>query len=125
MKKPQPLRLNYEFLRVYRKGRHLSSRHVVLHYLRRRGDRNRLGVTTNRAVTSSVQRNRIKRLLRESYRQLAPDLVKGYDLILVGKQAKTRPDLKTIGPEVASLMARAGLYNPPASKPGHLPCKDC
>ena len=112
MKKPQPLRLNYEFLRVYRKGRHLSSQHVVLHYLKRRASENRLGVTTTRKVTGSVQRNRIKRLLRESYRQIAPDLREGYDLILVGKPVQAWPALKTIGPEVTSLVKKAGLFKP-------------
>ncbi len=125
MKKTLPLRLNYEFLRVYRKGRHLSSQHVVLHYLKRYGNKNRLGITTSRKVAGSVQRNRIKRLLRESYRQLAPDLRTGFDLILVGKPAEKWPDLKTIGPEVTSLVKRAGLLLPVQADPDQKPCQDC
>ena len=59
MKQTQPLRMNYEFSRVYRQGRFISDRHVVLHYLRRGGQKNRLGITASRKVNSSVQRSRL------------------------------------------------------------------
>jgi ribonuclease P protein component len=107
--------MNYAFTRVYRKGRFLSGRFVVLHYLRRSGPYNRLGVTASRKVAGSVRRNRIKRLLRESYRQLEDQLATGYDLILVGRETAEKPNLGQIHPEVQRLIQRAGLSKPRAS----------
>lgn len=109
MKQTQPLRMNYEFSRVYQKGRYLSGRHVVLHYLRRNGKINRLGVTASRKINGSVKRNRLKRLLRESYRLIEPEILPGYDLILVGRESQEPPNLHLLQPEVRQLIRRAGL----------------
>jgi len=109
VKLTQPLRLNYEFSRVYQKGRFLADHHVVLHYLRRPGRENRLGVTASRKIKGSVRRNRIKRLLRESYRLSEDRLAAGYDLILVGRAAAELPDFQTVNQEVGRLLHRAGL----------------
>lgn len=116
MKQTQTLRMNYEFSRVYQKGRYLSGRYVVLHYLRRNGSQNRLGITASRKVNGSVRRNRMKRLLRESYRLVEDQVRPGYDLILVGRDSVVPPDLKTVSPEVARLLQRAGLYRPVGRK---------
>lgn len=112
MKLTQTLRMNYEFSRVYHKGRYLAGRHVVLHYLRRPGRVNRLGVTASRKIKGSVRRNRIKRLLRESYRQIEDRLIPGYDLILVGRDAAELPDFQSVRQDVGRLLQRAGLNQP-------------
>jgi len=109
VKLTQPLRLNYEFARVYHKGRYMAGRHVVLHYLRRPGTGNRLGVTASRKIKGSVRRNRIKRLLRESYRQFESGIPAGYDLILVGRESPVIPDFLTVRQEVGLLLQKAGL----------------
>lgn len=46
-------------------------------------DVTRLGVSVGKRCGGSVQRNRIKRFLREAFRQLRPDLPAGFDIILV------------------------------------------
>jgi ribonuclease P protein component len=109
VKLTQPLRLNYEFSRVYNKGRFLAGRHVVLHYLRRPGRPNRLGVTASRKIRGSIRRNRIKRLLRESYRLIENQLISGYDLILVGRETPDQPDYRTVSQEVGRLLQKAGV----------------
>jgi ribonuclease P protein component len=43
----------------------------------------RLGLSTPRKVGIAVRRNRIRRLLRESFRSLQHDLPGGYDLVVV------------------------------------------
>jgi ribonuclease P protein component len=42
----------------------------------------RLGISLPRQVGTAVRRNRIKRLLKESYRILQHDLPAGYDLLI-------------------------------------------
>jgi ribonuclease P protein component len=109
VKKTNRLRLNYEFSRVYNKGRFLVGRYVVLHYFRRPGKINRLGVTASRKIKGSVRRNRMKRLLRESFRRLEMHLQPGYDIILVGRESQERPDYFLILQEVRRLLRKAGI----------------
>ncbi|NLC83826.1 MAG: ribonuclease P protein component [Ruminococcaceae bacterium] len=117
MKHTEPLRMNYEFARVYKRGRFLVSSLVVLHYFRRKGPAgpNRLGVTVSKKVSGSVRRNRIKRLLRESYRLQESELASGYDIILTGRHDDPPPTFAQIDQQVGKLLRRAGIKNnPPA-----------
>jgi len=113
VKLTQALRMNYEFSRVYHKGRYLSGRYVVLHYIRRPGRINRLGVTASRKIKGSVRRNRIKRLLRESYRLTEDQLATGYDLILVGRETADKPDYQSVSRDVRRLLLKSGICKAP------------
>ena len=81
----------------------------MIHYLRRPGRPNRLGVTASRKIKGSVRRNRMKRLLRESYRLLEDQLFEGYDLVLVARDGKDLPDYHIVSREVSHLLQKAGL----------------
>lgn len=58
-----------EFLRVYDRGRRIEGRFMTVFILPNNGPIHRLGVTaTKKAIGKSHDRNRAKRLLRESFR---------------------------------------------------------
>lgn len=109
MKFSVPLKFNYEFARVYRRGKYLSGRYVVLHYIRHSGKINRIGVTTSKTIGGSVQRNRMRRLLRESYRLNEPGMKRGYDVILLGRGGIPDLGYSQINKDVLHLMRKAGI----------------
>lgn len=81
------LKQNYEFRRLYRKGKSAASRHVVV-YVRRNGRKeNRIGLTVTPKLGGAVTRSRVKRLLREAWRALSPELRTGFDAVLVARSA--------------------------------------
>ncbi|MBQ4323168.1 MAG: ribonuclease P protein component [Clostridia bacterium] len=76
---------NRLFRRLYKTGKSVVTPLFVL-YVRKNGQKhNRLGITTSKTVGKAVQRNRCRRVLREAYRLLEPQICSGYDLILVAR----------------------------------------
>ena len=88
-----------EFERVYREGRSHASRHLVVYAFPRSDDETepRLGISVGRKLGGAVERNRIKRLLREAFWAGAEELTPGHDFVLVAR------------PEARELASRDGL----------------
>jgi ribonuclease P protein component len=83
-----------DFDTVYRRGQSASSRYLVLHWFPRDDDVDgdpRLGLAVPRAVGSAVARNRVKRLLREAWRQLLTEVPAGHDYVLAARPGLAEP----------------------------------
>jgi len=74
-----------DFDAVYRQGRSVSTRFLVLYWFSREegGAGARLGLAVPRAVGTAVVRNRIKRRLRELFRERSSELPQDHDYVLV------------------------------------------
>jgi ribonuclease P protein component len=106
----QKLKRNADFGRVYRRGRYYAGRFVVLHTLPNRScGPARVGFTVSRRIGGAVQRNRVKRRLREVMRTLDAEMRTGVDLVLTAKPNVENTVFEKLKAEVYALLARAGL----------------
>jgi ribonuclease P protein component len=103
-----------EFERVYRQGRSTANRHLVLYaFPNAASDRPRLGLSVSRKVGGAVERNRVKRMLRESFARVEPTLRDGQDVVVVARPSAAelveREGLAGVDRALEELIVKAGL----------------
>jgi ribonuclease P protein component len=104
-----------DFEAVYRRGRSASSRHLVVYAFARDPSsvaaEPRVGLTVSRKVGGAVERNRVKRLLREAAARVTPGLAADVDLVIVARpglaEALASERLDWLEAEVRELAGRA------------------
>ena len=107
------LKRRNEFQRVYHAGRSYAGRYLVLYVFENRakkGQRGLVGFAAGKKLGCAVKRNRVKRLLRESYRLHSPELRPGIALLLVGRQAMLDVKCPVVEKAFLSLGKKAGIF---------------
>ena len=86
MQRRHRLSRSRDFDAVFRKGRSVSTRYLVLYSFPRPDEaeeESRLGLAVSRKVGGAVERNRIKRRLRAAFDELRGSFPSGHDYVLI------------------------------------------
>ncbi len=111
MEKTVPLTKNYEFMRLYKKGKFFVGKHMVLYVMPNKFGINRLGITVSRKFGKSVKRNRIRRLIRENYRLYEEAVKPGFDCVIVARSSEMMPEFSDVKKEMKFLMKRLEIFD--------------
>ena len=110
MKKAVTLKENWEFRRLYQKGKSAVGPAMVIYCKKNRLDHNRLGVTVSTKLGGAVIRNRARRRLREIYRLNSPCLKKGYDFVLVARSKAVDGSFSAMEESFKRLCNKLGVW---------------
>jgi len=87
MKKTFRIKKNEDFQLVYTQGKSYANRQFVIYLLKKPEQKNfRIGLSVSKQIGSAVVRNRVKRLIRETFQHLKEDLPSDYDFVIIARK---------------------------------------
>lgn len=89
MKKTTMLKKNYEFRNVLTRGKKYRGKYIEIYFKKNNLNENKLGIAISSKIANSVNRNRIKRLIRENYRIIEDNIKIGNSFVILWKKNRS------------------------------------
>ena len=89
MKKMYTLKKNYEFRKVFNRGKFFGSNTIEAFIIENRKRYNRIGIAISSKLFKATKRNKIKRLIRENYKNNKENMEQGYDIVFLWNKKTT------------------------------------
>ena len=105
------MRKKSDFDTVYKKGRSVGDKYVVVFYIKNHLDLTRTCFLASKKVGNSVKRNRARRLMRESYRLIKERIPEGYDIIIIARNTIAGRTFSEVDRSIQRAMIRAGILS--------------
>jgi len=112
--KQERIRCRKDFVAVYTKGSRSSHGGLGMHTLATGHTYTRLGISVGRKFGRAVQRNRIKRRLREIFRLCKHQLKPGRDVVITVRREAAGRSHAELQNSVMKLLAKLDLFRPDA-----------
>ncbi len=103
-RKEERIRLRTAFQKVSREGTKVQSRHFRVTILGNNLPYRRLGITVGRKIGSAVQRNRLKRLIREFFRLNKESFPASSDLVITAKEGAANLNFWQVSEELKGIL---------------------
>lgn len=111
MQKECRLQKNSDFQKVYKRGKSVANRQLILYYLpHAKAENFRLGISINKKFGHAVARNRMKRLLKEVVRSQLEHIKRGVDIVLIPRKSETNLGYDDLEKSFLHLLRKVQLY---------------
>ena len=105
------LRKQADFDTVYKKGKSVGDKYVVVFYIKNHRDLTRTCFLASKKVGNSVRRNRARRLMKESYRLISDRIPAGYDMIIIARNTISDRSFSEVDKSLQRALKRAGILS--------------
>ena len=111
MLKKEILRKDSDFGSIYKKGKSVGDRFVVVFSRKNNLPYNRTAFLASKKVGNAVARNRARRLMKESYRSLSDQFQTGYDIIFIARNTIKNSKCADVKKSIEAATKKAGILN--------------
>ncbi len=106
------LKKNADFQKTYRYGIYFANRYFVLYKHKNQSLHHfRLGISISKKIGNAVERNRIKRRIKEHIRLIKDQIIGNNDIIIVVRKASKDSTFVEIQKSLNYLLAKAELID--------------
>lgn len=109
LKQANRLRRRQDFRRVYQRGKALKCRSFVLYFRPAAKGAVRVGFSVSKKLGKAVERNRVRRKLREAVRLELAAFPAGYDYVLIARLGAKEETVESLRRRVRQLIEQAGI----------------
>lgn len=111
MKKTKMLKKNYEFRKVLTKGKYYSGKYIEAIIIKNNYKQNFLGIAISTKIGKAVIRNKIKRLIRENYKNIEEKIKEGNSIVFLWKKKENtkNANFKNIQQDMENIIVKANL----------------
>ncbi|MBU8905759.1 ribonuclease P protein component [Desertibacillus haloalkaliphilus] len=111
MKKEYRIKKNDDFSLVFKHGTSVANRQFVLYVLNKKEqDHFRLGLSVSKRIGNAVTRVRVKRLIREVFRELEDDIISSNDYVVIARKPTADMDFWEVKKSLTHVFKRAKVY---------------
>ena len=104
------LKKDSDFRKVYKYGKSVANKYLVMYILNNKLEYSRLGISVSKKVGNATVRNKVKRRIREAYRNLIDENVKsGYYIVFIARVSSKDVDYKAIEKSVLFLSKKSNI----------------
>lgn len=110
MRKIDTLKKNYEFKNVLDRGKFYRGKYITVYCNRNKKQKNVIGIAIGKKLGKATKRNRLKRLIRESYRLQKNELEQGYNFVFLWNKNQSQDcKCQEVQADMRQLFQKAGI----------------